>query len=157
MDRVFIATKAGVHLRQYAREMGFDECDTGYEVAEPLPVRDLAGYVTYWLVPVICHDTVKAFLALSRDGMLLAYGRYPGAGIPPSYLDAKTAAAALREAFGNGYKEIGNPVFVHDGPPQRVAWAARATGEDNHPVVLFWSFGAVYSRRAEEGVPAALR
>lgn len=118
---------------------------------KPIVVKDLNGSPSYWLVPLVSKDRIVGFLRLGLEGELLAYGRF-GQGqqlhdFPPlSYLSEVTANKEIRKAFGDIYEKISPPQLVHDGPVDRIAWLSVGKSLNRPRALLFWIFGASYSR-----------
>lgn len=121
----------------------------------PLMVRNLEHEPSYWLVPLEAEGRLVGFLRLDAEGNLLAHGRFGQGGslsdFPLATVMAKEAVwTEMRSVFADRFEDIGPPTLVHDGPIERIAWLSRATGRDGTPTLLFWTFGAAYSRPAGE-------
>jgi len=132
-----------------------DEIIMEAELGTPLPVTDIEGDPSYWLVPIQTEKYLLGYIRLGLGGKLLAYGKYgQGAKIhefpPLAYISKDAADYAIKSTFGSKYRDIPESQLVHDGPPERIAWLARGTTKNRQTALLFWSFGTTYVRPISE-------
>jgi hypothetical protein len=102
----------------------------GATAGEPVLVRDaIALEPSYWSVPLERDGRVVGFARVSLDGTATAVGVRRGGG-PVTGVDAATARAMAVDAAGSvdDSDDIGEPVYVHDGPPGREAWLVVVEG-----------------------------
>jgi hypothetical protein len=93
----------------------------------PVLVHTFSGEPSYWIVPIEPHDAVQraaprlaGFVRVSLTGRVLAAGKFGGltrvvTGITQEEARAKAGSAGV-------FREIGTPLFIHDGPPGREGW-----------------------------------
>lgn len=110
-------------------------------LGEPVPVRDAAGGLTSWFVPLVSGDLLAGFVELEPDlthHRTSWFGQPSGslAGCPPAawWLDPGTvrshaAAALLADEIA------GTPYLSFDGSRDRLAWAVPVRGPGGHRLV----------------------
>lgn len=131
-------------------------------VGEPVLVQSIDGHAAYWLVPVERTGRAIGFVRVSLAGAVMAAGvhyRDPRrmADVPTlvTGIGADTALARAREAVRGG-EPVGDPAYVHDGPPGREAWMVTLYDRSGRRRVVFVTPGGAYERDAAEPFGADL-
>jgi hypothetical protein len=124
-------------------------------IGEPVLVRTVAGDPSYWVVPVELDDRAIGFVRVTTEGKAVASGalyRDPRtlAGAP-AVVTGITAAAARARVTGDLGPDVavGDPVYVHDGPPGREAWLVRVREQDDPTRLLFVTGAGWYERSSD--------
>ena len=152
LDKENIARIVDDRLTSLRNEMGLPRSlNRHLQRKKLLIVKNLEGDPSYWLVVFLYKGRILGFFRLDLEGELVAFGTFGRGELltdfpPTSYVSDVTAEKEIRKSFTEKFKEISSPVLVHDGPPDRIAWLSRAETEDGKRKLLFWTFGASYSR-----------
>jgi hypothetical protein len=113
----------------------------------PLLVRDLRKAPSYWLVPVISEDKVAGAIRVMGDGAVAAVERFrQPAGIVTG-IDATEARRRAAERIVPG-ETLGEPVFIHDGPPGREAWLVEVLHDKRAVRWIFLNASGAFERPA---------
>jgi hypothetical protein len=118
------------------------------EAGVPVLVHTMAGAPAYWLVPVELREgdtaplRLAGFVRVTLNGRVAAAGRYQGdvrtvTGITADEARSMAAAEAPPGSL------IGEPLFVHDGPPGREGWRVDVTASDASVHTLLVTRGGV--------------
>lgn len=121
-------------------------------LGDPMLVRAVTGEPSYWLVPVELEDRVIGFVRVTLAGKAVAAGalyRDPGtlAGAPAvvTGITAADARQRITAELGPGVV-VGDPVYVHDGPPGREAWLIHLRERDGATRLVFVTAAGWYER-----------
>jgi hypothetical protein len=126
-------------------------------IGEPLLVRTVEGHASYWVVPVEFESRTIGFVRVTRDGKAVAAGalyRDPTKleTAPPTVTGITSEEAVARIVVAVGSEDVvGDPMYVHDGPPGREAWMIPVRKHDGTTSKLFVTASGWYER-AEAGL-----
>lgn len=138
-----------------AREDALFEPWARSTIGEPVLVRTVTGDPSYWVVPVELEDRAIGFVRVTTEGKAVAAGalyRDPRtlAGAPAVVTGITAAAARARVTDDLGPDvAMGDPVYVHDGPPGREAWLVRVREHDDATRLLFVTGAGWYERSSD--------
>lgn len=118
--------------RAAERQRAAADTEPGWQAAtvgNPQLVRTVAGRPSYWMCPIIGGHGLCGFVRVTGGGAVAAYGRLGGPGGGPSVVTWLTAEQALQTARDRSPEDavLGEPMYVHDGPPGREAWRVDVT------------------------------
>jgi len=113
----------------------------------PLLVRDLRKAPSYWLVPVISGGKVAGAIRVMSDGVVAAVERFRQPAEIVTGIDATEARRRAAERIAPG-EALGEPLFVHDGPPGREAWLVEVQHDKRAVRWIFLNTGGVFERPA---------
>ncbi len=125
-------------------------------VGEAVPVHDVAGPQSYWLVPVVVAARVVGFVRVGLQGCVEAVGvtcrnreelkRCP---VVATGIRAEEARARVRAEGGLAPEEVlAEPRFVHDGPRGREVWLVESAVRGAPQRWFFVSSAGLYVRPA---------
>lgn len=130
-------------------------------LGDPLLVRTVELAPSYWIVPVERPGQVLGYIDVSMDGRVLGHAylyRRPDdlSPCPPlvtriSAEEAHRQAESVLETYAGA--ECAAPIFVHDGPRNRLAWMIEVRREGELVNRVFVTPGYVYQRKAGEQPP----
>jgi len=130
-------------------------------VGNPVLVRTVELEPSYWIVPTVLHDKVLGYIEVDPDGHALGHACFYQSPDDlqscPNVVTHLNAQEAYQQAeeVRNTYlgAEFTEPVFVHDGPHNRLAWMIeiRIEGEVVNRVFVTPSY--VYQRKLGEKMP----
>ncbi|HEV2841554.1 MAG TPA: hypothetical protein VGW39_09545 [Chthoniobacterales bacterium] len=117
------------------------------ECGDPVLVHDLRKAPSYWLVPVISQGAVAGAIRVMGSGEVAAVERFRHPPQVVTGLDASQARQRAAERIASD-EVLGEPRFVHDGPPGREAWLVEVL-KANRPVRwIFLNASGAYERPA---------
>lgn len=119
----------------------------GAECGDPVLVRDLREAPSYWLVPVISQGRVAGAIRVMGTGVVAAVERFRNPVPIVTALDAAQARQHATERIGPE-EVLGEPRFVHDGPPGREVWLVEVLKEDRPVRWIFLNQSGAYERPA---------
>ena len=117
------------------------------ECGKPVLVRDLEKEASYWLVPVISQGQVAGAIRVMGDGVVAAIERFRKPGQVVTGIDAAEARERAAKRIGPD-EVLGEPLFVHDGPPGREAWLVEVLNENRVVRWIFLSASGAFERPA---------
>lgn len=117
------------------------------ECGDPVLVHDLRKAPSYWLVPVISQREVAGAIRVMGTGVVAAVERFRKPVPIVTGLDAAQARQRAAEQIGSE-EVLGEPRFVHDGPPGREAWLVEVLKEDRPVRWIFLNASGAYERPA---------
>jgi hypothetical protein len=129
-------------------------------IGEPLLVRTVTGDPSYWLVPVELEERAIGFVRVTTAGEAVATGalyRDPAtlAGAPAVVTGITAADARERVTTELGPDvAVGDPVYVHDGPPGREAWLIHVREPDGATRLVFVGAAGWYERSPDADATA---
>jgi hypothetical protein len=123
---------------------------------DPVLVHDVGGSPAYWLVPVRAERRAIGFARIDGRGRVAAIGitcRTPDRiAACPRLVTGLSAAEATAKALAEGGlapgETLGEPRYVHDGPPGREAWLVETRLGGRPSRWIFVSAAGCYSRPA---------
>jgi hypothetical protein len=122
---------------------------------EAVLVRTFEGEPSYWLVPMQESGRLVGFVRVTPAGRVAAAGAHRAGSGGLSVVTGITAeeAASRAIAANPGGSLVGEPVFVHDGPPGREGWRVEVEGPDGTSRLLLVTPGGISppSTRGEPG------
>lgn len=123
-------------------------------LGEPILVRTTTLAPSYWLVPVEAGERALGFVRVSPEGRAIAVGalyRDPAQlESAPSVVTGITAAEARsRGESAAAGTAVGDPVYVHDGPPGREAWMVSVQGRAGDTRTFFINASGLYEHAIE--------
>lgn len=125
-------------------------------VGEPVLVKTVDGRPSYWLVPVEFESRTIGFVRVTQTGKAVAAGvlyRDPAQlETAPRTVTGITSAEALSSIKDMVGREdvVGEPRYVHDGPPGREAWMIAVRKPSGVERILFVTSGGWYERPIDE-------
>lgn len=119
----------------------------GAQCGDPVLVHDLRKAPSYWLVPVISQGEVAGAIRVMGNGLVAAVERFRQSAKIVTGLDAAQAGQRAAERIGSE-EVLGEPRFVHDGPPGREAWLVEVLREDRPVRWIFVNASGAYDRPA---------
>ncbi len=130
-------------------------------VGDPVLVRTVELDPSYWIVPVVRYGQVLGYIDVGPRGQVLGYAylyRSPDDLSPcPPVVTRLSAEEAYKQAeeILSTYPdaEFTDPVFVHDGPRNRLAWMIEVRVGGELATRVFVTPGYVYQRKPEEKPP----
>lgn len=128
------------------------------DVGTPLLVRTTDLDPSFWIVPVRAGDVVLGYVTVGLEGdphgHAYLYERPDQLERCAKVVTRITADAARRLAVAHladrSELTVGGPVFVHDGPANRLAWMMEAWDSERLVARLFATPGHVYERPVGE-------
>lgn len=114
---------------------------------DPVLVHDLRKAPSYWLVPVISQGKVAGAIRVMGTGVVAAVERFRQAVPIVTGLDSAQARQRATKRIGSE-EVLGEPRFVHDGPPGREAWLVEVLKEDRPVRWIFLNASGAYERPA---------
>jgi hypothetical protein len=117
------------------------------ECGDPVLVHDLRRAPSYWLVPVISQGGVAGAIRVMGNGVVAAIERFRQPTQVVTGLDAAQARQRAAERIASN-EVLGEPRYVHDGPPGREAWLVEVLKEDRPVRWIFLNAGGAYERPA---------
>ena len=117
------------------------------ECGDPVLVHDLRKAPSYWLVPVISQGEVAGAIRVMGTGTVAAVERFRQPARVVTGLDAAQARQRAAERIASD-EALGEPHFVHDGPPGREAWLVEVLKENRPVRWIFLSASGAYERPA---------
>jgi hypothetical protein len=97
---------------------------------DPLRVRTVEHAPSFWLVPVVQRDRVLGHVEIGPDGVVWGHTYFyfrpdelnecPAVVTRISESEAVEHSKGIRASYPDA--NFGEPVFVHDGPRNRLAW-----------------------------------
>jgi hypothetical protein len=108
----------------------------------PVLVHTIARVPSYWLVPVEAADQVVGFVRITLDGHVAAAGRFGGSVSVVTGITADEARVRAASSVDAG-ATVGDPIFVHDGPPGREGWRVDVTERNGVNRILLVTAGGV--------------
>ncbi len=116
---------------------------------------------SFWLVPVVAEDRVLGYIETALDGTSRGHGYFysdardlsqcPAVVTRITSEEARKQAQPVLEAYVGG--QYSEPVFVHDGPHNRLAWLIEVRKNRDLVSRVFVTPGYVYERRKGEKGP----
>lgn len=158
---VDVRRAAGERARAVAGQDPLFELWARSTVGEPVLVRTVTGDPSYWVVPIEFEERAIGFVRVTREGKAVAAGAlYREPGRPETAPAAVTGITAddARERAADVLEDdvvVGDPVYVHDGPPGREAWLISARARDGATRRLFVTAGGCYERSPDAAGSAA--
>jgi hypothetical protein len=130
-------------------------------LGDPYLVRTVDLQPSYWLVPVVSNSRVLGYVEVAADGRVLGhaylYRSVENLDACPSVVTRLTASEASREAApilgGYAGAQLTDPVFIHDGPRNKLAWMVEVWVEDELISRVFITPGYVYEHKGGEARP----
>ena len=130
-------------------------------LGDPVLVRTVELESSYWIVSVERHGQVLGYIEVGPDGHVLGYAylyQSPDDLSPcPPLVTRLSAEEAYKQAerILNTYAgaEFADPVFVHDGPRNRLAWMIEVRMGGELVSRVFVTPGYAYERKAGEKRP----
>lgn len=119
---------------------------SGAECGDPVLVHDLRKAPSYWLVPVISQGEVAGAIRVMGNGLVAAVERFRQSAKIVTGFDAAQARQRAAERIGSE-EVLGEPRFVHDGPPGREAWLVEVLKKDRPLRWIFLNASGAYSGR----------
>lgn len=119
----------------------------GAECGDPVLVHDLRKGPSYWLVPVISQGKVAGAIRVMGNGVVAAIERFRQPTQVVTGLDAAQARQRAAERIGSN-EVLGEPRYIHDGPPGREAWLVEVLKENRPVRWIFLNAGGAYERPA---------
>jgi hypothetical protein len=127
-------------------------------VGEPVIVHNTKLQKSFWIVPVERDGKVLGQIDIGPDGRVLGHSYMyhdPNDLSPcPSSVTRISAPEALKLAdqILKNYKNAksSGPVFVHDGPPNRLAWMIEVCVKDCLKSRIFVTPKYVYERKTDK-------
>lgn len=120
---------------------------SGAECGDPVLVHDLRNAPSYWLVPVISQGEVAGAIRVMGNGVVAAIERFRHPVKIVTGLDETQARQQAAERIGSD-EALGEPRYVHDGPPGREAWLVEVLKEDRPVRWVFLNASGAYERAA---------
>jgi hypothetical protein len=149
---MFVSSEEAADLarRELARSSPGDPVTgtwSGVECGEPALVRDLHNAPSYWLVPVISQGQVAGAVRVMGTGVVAAVERFRQSFAIVTGISAAQARERAAERIGPG-EAVGEPRFVHDGPPGREVWLAEVRKENRPVRWIFLNASGAFERPA---------
>jgi hypothetical protein len=125
-------------------------------LGDPELVRTVELEPSYWVVPVVRQSQVLGYIEVSRHERVLGHAYFyqnpHDLSSCPRSVTRLSSDEAYKQAQGvlktySGAK-FTNPMFVHDGPHNRLAWMIEVHFGDELVSRVFVTPGYVYERKA---------
>lgn len=114
-------------------------------LSDPVLVCSTTRAPSYWLVPVVVGGGVVGALRVDEQARVAAIERFARPQATVTGLDATEVRARVREHLGSVRGAVmGDPVFVHEGPPGREAWMVEVHVPGKPQRRLFVTAAGVY-------------
>lgn len=131
-------------------------------LGDPVLVRTVELEKSFWIVPVERSGQTLGHIDISSDGDIWGYAFFYSnpadlSVCPPfatriSAEEAREVAADILKTYTGG--EFSSPVFVHDGPHNRLAWMIEVREKDKLASRVFVTPGYAYERRLDDELPS---
>lgn len=125
------------------------------ELGDPIMVRTMESKASFWIIPVERPGQALGYINIGSDGRVMGYAylyenQVDLSACPP--LATRISAEEARELANDLLKtyrgaKFSTPVFVHDGPHNRLAWMIEVRTENKLVSRVFVTPGYAYERR----------
>ena len=130
-------------------------------LGDPVLVRTVELEASFWIVPVERPGQALGHIDIGPGGDIWGYAYFysnpadlsvcPPLATRISAEEAREVAADILKTYAGG--EFSPPVFVHDGPHNRLAWMIEVREEDELTSRVFVTPGYAYERRLGDEPP----